>query len=142
MNHQRLWVCSALLVSVALGTSGCMARLAAAQSRARSRILGRIRGGGEQSGSLRRRSRQRQAGHSLGGYTVLGLAGGWPSWKLPEVKAVLALSPYCSPLAQKGRLSAIKVPVMYQGGTRDLGITPSVIKGRGAYDQTTGNVYW
>jgi predicted dienelactone hydrolase len=31
------------------------------------------------------------AGHSLGGYTVLGLSGAWPSWKLPGVKAVLAL---------------------------------------------------
>jgi pimeloyl-ACP methyl ester carboxylesterase len=31
------------------------------------------------------------AGHSLGGYTVLGLAGGWLSWRLPNIKAVLAL---------------------------------------------------
>ena len=26
-------------------------------------------------------------GHSLGGYTVLGLAGGWPSWKLPGIQS-------------------------------------------------------
>jgi predicted dienelactone hydrolase len=32
------------------------------------------------------------AGHSLGGYTVLALAGGWPSWKVAPVKAALALS--------------------------------------------------
>ena len=31
------------------------------------------------------------AGHSLGGYTVLALAGAWPSWKLANVRAVLAL---------------------------------------------------
>ena len=80
------------------------------------------------------------AGHSLGGYTVLGLAGAWPSWKLPDVKAVLALSPYCAPYIQKGSLGDIKAPVMYQGGTRDFGITPSVIKSRGAFDQTSGTV--
>jgi hypothetical protein len=36
-------------------------------------------------------------GHSLGGDTVVGLAGGWSSWKTPGVKAVLALSPYTEP---------------------------------------------
>jgi len=64
------------------------------------------------------------AGHSLGGYTVLGLAGAWPSWKLSDVKAVLALSPYMQPFLAKGTLSGISVPVMYQGGTLDWGITP------------------
>src|SRR6185369_13906011 len=68
------------------------------------------------------------AGHSLGGYTVLGLGGAWLKWKLPEVKAILALSPYCSPFVEKGNLGAITVPVMYQGGTRDFGITPTVVK--------------
>src|SRR2546426_4850803 len=29
-------------------------------------------------------------GHSLGGYTVLGLAGGWPNWRMSNIKAVLA----------------------------------------------------
>jgi predicted dienelactone hydrolase len=53
------------------------------------------------------------AGHLLGGYTVLALAGGWPSWKLTTVKAVLALSPYCDPFLQKGTLDRLAVPVMY-----------------------------
>lgn len=76
------------------------------------------------------------AGHSLGGYTVLGLAGGWKSWTMPEVKAVIALSPFCTPYTAGRLLTALAVPVMYQGGTLDFGITPSVrIKG-GAYDQT------
>ncbi len=66
------------------------------------------------------------AGHSLGGYTVVGLAGGWPRWKLPIVKAVLALSPYCDPFTLHGSLGAIEIPVMYQGGTRDIGVTPTV----------------
>lgn len=80
------------------------------------------------------------AGHSLGGYTVLGLAGAWPSWKLEgvQLKAVLALSPYCAPYIEKGSLGSMDVPVMYQGGTRDWGITPSVMKPGGAYDQTRG----
>ncbi len=73
------------------------------------------------------------AGHSLGGYTALGLAGGWPSWKLPEIKAVLALSPYCSPYVEKGRLNALTIPVMYQGGTRDLGVTLTVKRSGGRF---------
>lgn len=76
-------------------------------------------------------------GHSLGGYTVLGLAGGWPDWRLPEVKAVVALSPYCSPfLVASPGLRGISVPVEYQGGTNDRGITPTVNRWGGCYDQT------
>lgn len=77
------------------------------------------------------------AGHSLGGYTVLGLAGAWPSWKMPEARAVLALSPYVGPYLQSGGLAHLGVPVMYQGGTRDMGITPGIRKQGGAYDQTS-----
>jgi predicted dienelactone hydrolase len=76
------------------------------------------------------------AGHSLGGYTVLGLAGAWASWKLTGIKAVLALSPYCQPFVEQKTLSGITMPVMYQGGTLDIGITPTVKKTDGAYDQT------
>lgn len=82
------------------------------------------------------------AGHSLGGYTVLGLAGAWPGWKLPGVKAVLALSPYCTPYIQKGKLGNIHVPVMYQGGTLDIGITPFVKMKGGAYDHTSAPAYF
>lgn len=82
------------------------------------------------------------AGHSLGGYTVLGLAGAWPGWRLTDVKAVLALSPYCAPFVQRGTLSALKVPVMYQGGTRDNGITPFVSKEGGAFDGTPTPAYF
>lgn len=76
------------------------------------------------------------AGHSLGGYTVLGLAGAWSSWKLPDVKAVIALAPYSNPFLHFKMLPNITVPVMYQSGTRDFWID-SFIKGRkGAYSQT------
>ena len=87
-------------------------------------------------------SRVALAGHSLGGYTVLGLAGAWPSWKLPEVKAVLAYSPYTMPFVVKPRLAALGVPVMYQGGTRDFGITPVVGRPGGAYDLTAAPAYF
>ena len=73
------------------------------------------------------------AGHSLGGYIVLGLAGAWPSWKLPRVKAVLAMSPYAEPYNLHDRLRNLAAPVMYQGGTRDPGISPSLRKGKGSY---------
>jgi predicted dienelactone hydrolase len=72
-------------------------------------------------------------GHSLGGYTVLGLAGGWLSWKDLRMKAALALSPHCSPFIAKGSLGTMDVPVMYQGGTRDIGESPLIRKPGGAY---------
>lgn len=53
-------------------------------------------------------------GHSLGGYTVIGMAGGWQSWKAREVKAVIALSPFVEPFLARGILSQLGVPVMYQ----------------------------
>jgi len=75
-------------------------------------------------------------GHSLGGYTVLGLAGAWPSWRLPGIKAVLALSPYSAPYVVKRLLGRVTVPVMYQGGTLDRGFTPYVRRAGGAYEQS------
>jgi pimeloyl-ACP methyl ester carboxylesterase len=81
-------------------------------------------------------SRLGLVGHSLGGYTMLALAGAWPEWKLRGVKAVLALSPYSQPFVVHGTLEDLAAPVMYQGGTRDFGITPAIEKMQGAYDQT------
>lgn len=87
-------------------------------------------------------SRLALAGHSLGGYTALGLAGAWPSWKLPEVKAVLACSPFAQPFAQQHSLERLGVPVMYQGGTRDIGLTPFVKRSGGAFDLTASPAYF
>jgi len=88
------------------------------------------------------RKRVALAGHSLGGYTVLGLAGAWPSWTAERVKAVLAFSPYCIPYVVKGDLGHLRAPVMYQGGTRDAGITPTVSRPNGAYDSTAAPKYF
>ena len=82
------------------------------------------------------------AGHSLGGYTVLGLAGAWPRRKLAGVRAVLALSPYTKPFVLQGTLAEVSAPVMYQGGTRDFGITPVLRKPGGSYDQTPAPKYY
>lgn len=88
------------------------------------------------------KSRVGLAGHSLGGYTALGLAGAWPSWKDPRIKAVLALSPFCTPYVSSGALGKMNVPVMYQGGTLDLGITPFVSRPNGAYDLSSSPKYY
>jgi predicted dienelactone hydrolase len=80
-------------------------------------------------------------GHSLGGYTVLGVAGAWPKWKDPRVKAVLALSPYTNPFLLKKTLGGLDAPVMYQGGTKDFGITPFITKPNGAYAQSPAPKY-
>jgi predicted dienelactone hydrolase len=81
-------------------------------------------------------------GHSLGGYTALGLAGAWPAWKDAHIKAVLALSPHCSPFLDHGNLTHLNVPVMYQGGTRDLGETSLISRKDGAYDVTSAPKYY
>ena len=80
-------------------------------------------------------------GHSLGGYAALGLAGAWPSWRDPRIKAALALSPYAAPFVVSKRLGAIAIPVMYQTGTRDIGIGPVLLRAGGGYDMTGGPKY-
>jgi predicted dienelactone hydrolase len=80
-------------------------------------------------------------GHSLGGYTVLGLAGAWPEWNLPGIKAVLALSPYSQPFVHAHTMERLAVPVMLQGGTRDFGITPTLHRQNGAFDQAPAPKY-
>ena len=86
-------------------------------------------------------SRLGLAGHSLGGYTVLGLAGAWPSWKLRDVKAVLALSPYSQPYILHRTLAGLAAPVMFQGGTSDSGITPTIDRAGGGFDQSPAPKY-
>jgi predicted dienelactone hydrolase len=81
-------------------------------------------------------------GHSLGGYSVLGLAGAWDSWKDPRIAAVLALAPYLKPFLVRERLGNIHVPVMFQGARFDLGITPSLRGPNGAFAQSHDPKYY
>lgn len=80
-------------------------------------------------------------GHSLGGYTALGMAGGWPGWSLPGVRAVLAFAPFVAPLLHDKRLSGLRVPVMYQVADWDLTITPNVVQAGGAFDASPAPKY-
>lgn len=82
------------------------------------------------------------SGHSLGGYTVLGLAGAWSTWRDSRIQAALLFSPYSTPYLENGRISQVRIPVMYQGGTRDRGITPGVAKSGGLYDSTRAPKYF
>ncbi len=58
------------------------------------------------------------------------------------MKAILALSPYAAPFINKETLSGLDAPVMYQGGTRDIGITPFINKVNGAYPQSPVPKYY
>lgn len=87
-------------------------------------------------------SRLGLVGHSLGGYTVLGLAGAWPGWKLPGVKAVLALAPYSHPYTVQQTLAGLYVPVMYECGQNDFPITPVVAQPQGSYEQSPQPKYY
>lgn len=82
------------------------------------------------------------AGHSLGGYTALGLAGGWDNWKDSRIKAVLLLSPYTLPFTLNDTLKKVEVPVMYQGADFDIGITPFIEGKDGAYTKTNSTKYF
>ena len=81
-------------------------------------------------------------GHSLGGYSVLGLAGAWDSWKDPRIAAVLALAPYVKPLLLKERLGNVHAPVMFQSSPFDFGITPSLRGPNGAFAQSLDPKYY
>jgi dienelactone hydrolase len=73
-------------------------------------------------------------GHSLGGYTALELAGAWPEQKMPGIRAVLGLSPYVQPFVIQHTMGGVSAPVMFEGGTEDVGITPTVSRAGGGYD--------
>jgi predicted dienelactone hydrolase len=85
-------------------------------------------------------SRLALVGHSLGGYTVLGLGGAWPSWKLSGVRAILAFTPYSLPFQRSGGLRKLSAPVMYQTGTLDQVFTlPLNLSG---YDESPAPKYF
>jgi pimeloyl-ACP methyl ester carboxylesterase len=79
-------------------------------------------------------------GHSLGGYTVLGLGGAWSAWRISDVKAVLALSPYSEPFILRNTLAGLSVPVMYQGGTWES--YPAVRKFMVSFDLSPAPKYY
>lgn len=79
------------------------------------------------------------AGHSLGGYTALGLIGGWEKSTEQRIKAALVWSPYAAPYLTQGNLTGVTVPVMFQGGTLDWGITPLI---PGVYKKLAGPKYY
>jgi len=81
-------------------------------------------------------------GHSLGGYAVIGMAGGWASWKDDRISAVLALSPFVAPFVVQNRLGAMQVAVMYQGAQFDLGITPTLRGDGGAFAASNRPKYY
>jgi predicted dienelactone hydrolase len=81
-------------------------------------------------------------GHSLGGYAVVGMAGGWDSWTDSRINAVLALSPFVAPFLLRNRLGSIHVPVMYQGAQFDVGITPSLRGDHGAFAASNRPKYY
>lgn len=62
-------------------------------------------------------------GHSLGGYTILGLTGCWNNWRDDRIKLALLYSPFVQPFEN---LDGIETPIMIQGGTLDRDITPYI----------------
>lgn len=82
------------------------------------------------------------AGHSLGGYVALAMTGAWPSWADPRLRAALLFSPYSLPLALRGDLRNVRVPLMYQGAEFDLFVTPFLEGPQGAYATANAPKYF
>jgi len=81
------------------------------------------------------------AGHSLGGYTVISMAGALPASKLSAVKAIIAFAPYTLPFAARDGLH-LDAPVMYQVGSLDPVFTLQVTALGGAYARSALPKYY
>jgi hypothetical protein len=82
------------------------------------------------------------AGHSLGGYTALGMAGPSRRGRMLGFKPFWPFPHFCSPYVAKGDLAYLRVLVMFQGGTRDFDVTPTVKRFSGAYDRASAPNYY
>jgi predicted dienelactone hydrolase len=82
------------------------------------------------------------SGHSLGGYTTMGVIGGWDSWHDARIAAALMLSPYIEPYIENNDIGKVDIPVMYQGGTWDRRSTPLMMSPGGAYDVSNPPKYF
>jgi predicted dienelactone hydrolase len=80
-------------------------------------------------------------GHSLGGYTGLAMAGAWSTWKDERIKCVLALSPYAAPFMAANTMNKFTVPVMFQTGSNDFVIGPTLLNPGGGYEKVTAKKY-
>jgi dienelactone hydrolase len=81
-------------------------------------------------------------GHSMGGYTCMGLAGAWDAWKRNEVIAIALLSPWHKPFAvQQQIINMSNVKTLYQGGSKDRRISTELIEASGAFNQTLPSKY-
>jgi len=81
-------------------------------------------------------------GHSMGGYTCMGVAGAWSSWTRSEIRSVAALSPWHRPLMVQNRVGDMtNDQTLYQGGTLDNPITPELMQSGGTYPQTSPSKY-
>jgi dienelactone hydrolase len=58
-------------------------------------------------------------GHSLGGYTVLALAGARTGWKMNVIDGAVALAPYTDPFLTGGTPESISIPVLLEVGEKD-----------------------
>jgi dienelactone hydrolase len=74
-------------------------------------------------------------GHSLGGYTVLALAGAWPSWQMDGIDGVVALAPFAIPFLNGGALGSLSASALFQGGTQDF--TTAALKQFGIFAATS-----
>jgi len=81
-------------------------------------------------------------GHSMGGYTCMGLAGAWENWTRSEIRAVAALSPWHKPYTVQDRVGEMtNDQTLYQGGTLDIAITSQLMEAGGAFDQASPAKY-
>ncbi len=81
-------------------------------------------------------------GHSMGGYTLAGMAGAWEGWRDQRLQAAVLLSPYIQPFLKRRLIEKITIPLMYQGAQFDVGITPFVKGKNGAFSMGSTERYF
>ena len=73
----------------------------------------------------------------------LAIAGAWPSWKDPRIRAVLALSPFNSPFVANGELGHLNVPgALSRRHARLSAFRPLSGGSSGAYDRSSAPKYY
>lgn len=82
------------------------------------------------------------AGHSMGGYTCMGLAGAWDTWKTNKITSIAVLSPWHKPYVVQDKIMKMtNVKTLYQGGTKDRPISTDLVRVNGAFEQTSSSKY-
>ncbi len=80
-------------------------------------------------------------GLSMGGYTAIGIGEKRWGWSLPGLKAIVGVSPHCTPYSSQHLMGKLHVPILFAQGAHDAISTPYVEELNGCYAQANAPKY-